>query len=419
MGLLQARANDMKTVVFIETNFSGLDAIRYCKENGYRAVLVTDSFDRFRRWFPSSVLYKLDLADQVVTVKNSNDIDEVRAALEKQVGTVDAILTFAEIRTLAVAKLCRALGLAGANPAAVEIAQDKHRFRQVLLERGVDTVKSTRVDSVEQLSTLQGQLTFPCFIKPLRGHSSIGSVLCRNASEFSSVTASLGQISEDWISRAFVAEDFLDGDLVSIEILTTGPKKHQVVGVADRDVIKDSIETGSSFPLVNQHREAVVSKACQALDAIGYEFGASHVEMMMTSTGPHLVEVNTRVGGSGHSVMLDLSTGRSIVGDCIELSLGSLVKKEPLYGFEQGAAWKCFVSQKVGTIKSMPSLEEIKGNAGVKEVWFHHETGDELTGLNSNFSWIVQVMCTGKDSHEAKSNAARAIDFVEAQTVIA
>lgn len=409
----------MKTVVFIETNFSGLDAIRYCKEKGYRAVLVTDSFDRFRRWFPSSVLYKLDLAAQVVTVKNSNDIDEVRTALQKQVGTIDAILTFAEIRTHAVARLSRELGLSGCNPAAVELAQDKHRFRQVLLEREADTVKSTRVDSFEQLAALKDQLTYPCFIKPLRGHSSIGSVLCRSASDFSDVLASLGQISEDWISRAFVVEDFLDGDLVSIEILTTGPRKHQVVGVADRDVIKDSIETGSSFPLVNKHRDAVVAKACRALDAIGYDFGASHVEMMVTRDGPHLVEVNTRVGGSGHSVMLDLSTGRSIVGDCVELCLGTLDKKDPLYGFEQGAAWKCFVSPKTGTIKSMPSLEEIKSKAGVKEVWFHHEPGDEVKGMDSNFSWILQVMCTGKDSLEAKSNAARAIEFVEAQTVIA
>lgn len=51
----------MKIVVFIETNFSGLDAIRYCREVGYKAILVTDSFERFRKWFPASVLHKLEL----------------------------------------------------------------------------------------------------------------------------------------------------------------------------------------------------------------------------------------------------------------------------------------------------------------------------------------------------------------------
>jgi len=200
--------------------------------------------------------------------------------------------------------------------------------------------------------------------------------------------------------------------------LTTAPGKHQVVGIADRDVIKGSIEIGASFPLVNEHRDAVIYKASQALDAIGYDFGPSHTEIIITDSGPHLVEVNTRVGGSGHSIMLDLSTSRSIVGDCIELCLGNLPDVEQLYHIEQGAAWKCFVSDAVGIITTMPSVEEIRSKTGVKEVWLHHELGDEIKDLNSNFSWIVQVMCIGRDQREAKRNAAAAIDFVAKHTVI-
>ncbi|MFC4160302.1 ATP-grasp domain-containing protein [Chitinimonas lacunae] len=409
----------MKTVVFIETNFSGLDAIRYCTEKGYRAVLVTDSFERFRKWFPASCLYKLDLAHMVIQVKNSNDFDEVRQTLQEKLESIDALLTFAEIRTKVAARLCKAFGLRGANLEAIEIAQDKHRFRQVLLERGADTVKSRRIEHISELATLRDQIEYPCFLKPLQGHSSIGAVVCEDASKVDAIVASLSGISEDWISSAFVVEDYLKGQLVSVEMLTTGPGQHQVVGVADRDVIKDSIEVGSSFPLLNEHREAVVRKASQALDAIGYHFGPSHTEIILTDSGPHLVEVNTRVGGSGHSVMLDLSTARSIVGDCIELCLGNLPDTSPLYGIKQGAAWKCFVSDAVGTITHLPTLEAIKRNPGVEEVWLHHEQGDEIKDLNSNYSWIVQVMCTGADQQEAKRNAARAIDFVAEHTVIA
>lgn len=408
----------MKTIVFIETNFSGLDAIRYCKEQGYRSVLVTDSVERFRKWFPASCLYKLDLADQVISVRNSNDFEEVLRILQGRVGSIDALLTFAEIRTNVVARLCRALGLRGSSVEAIEIAQDKHRFRQVLLERGADSVKCQKIDSIEQLLTLKERIDFPCFLKPVQGHSSIGAVVCHNESEINSIVTSHRHITEDWISQSFVVEDYLVGDLVSVEILTTGPGQHQIVGIADRDVIKDSIEIGSSFPLVNEHRDAIARKACLALDAIGYDFGASHVEVIVTDGGPHLVEVNTRVGGSGHSVMLDLSTDRSIVGDCIELCLGQLPETPQLYAPERGAAWKCFVSPVVGKIISMPSAKTIKRNPGVCEIWLHHEQGDEIKGLDSNFSWIVQVMCTGRDHKEAKLNAARAIDFVASHTLI-
>jgi biotin carboxylase len=408
----------MKTVVFIETNFSGLDAIRYCKENGHRSVLVTDNFERFRKWFPASCLHKLDLTDIVISVKNSNDFDEVLRALRQRLDSIDALMTFAEIRTRVAARLCKELGLRGANPDAIAVAQDKRRFRQVLLERGADTVQCHEIDRVELLPTLKGRINFPCFLKPVQGHSSIGAMACRSESEIESVVEALRKIEEDWISPAFVVEDYLEGELVSVEMLTVGPGEHHVVGVADRDVVKGSVEIGSSFPLVNEHREAVERKARQALDAIGYDFGPSHIEIMVTSTGPHLVEVNTRVGGSGHSVMLDLSTSRSIVGDCIELCLGTLPESDRMYRPVQGAAWKCFVSEATGTISSMPPVDAIKSHPGVEEVWLHHELGDEIHDLNSNYSWIVQVMCTGKDQQEARRNAARAIEFVAEHTVI-
>lgn len=409
----------MKTIVFIETNFSGLDAIVYCKEKGYRAVLVTDSLDRFRNWFPTSCLYKIELADIIISVSDSNDFEVVRNALTEHVESVDAILTFAEIRTHVTARLCRAFELPGANPEAIQIAQDKHRFRNTLLSKGADTVKSQKIERVDQLPAIAKRLNFPCFLKPVQGHSSIGAVVCHDAWHIDSVVESLKVIAEDWISRAFVVEDYLVGNLVSVEILTTGPGQHQIVGIADRDVINDAVEIGASFPLRDAHREAVERKACAALDAIGYDFGASHVEIMVTDDGPHLVEVNTRVGGSGHSIMLDLSTSRSIVGDCVELSLGQLEVPERLYGFEQGAAWKCFVSEAKGTIANLPSVDSIMLQPGVKEVWLHREEGDTIDDLNSNFSWIVQVMCTGRDQQEAKSNAASAIRYVAANTVIA
>lgn len=409
----------MKTVVFIETNFSGLDAIRYCNEVGYRSILVTDSFARFRKWFPAAVMYKLDLADLIVSVDDSNDFDQVRAALEGQVGQIDALLTFAEIRTAVTAKLCAHLGLRGTNPEAIAIAQDKHRFRQVLLERGADSVRAVRIEAAEELRSLAGKISFPCFLKPVQGHSSIGAMVCASETEIESVVARLSAISEDWISAAFVVEEFLIGDLVSVEMLTTAAGEHQLVGVSDRDVVHGSVEIGASFPLRNEHMHAVHAKACAALDAIGYDFGPSHIEIIVATDGPHLVEVNTRVGGSGHSIMLDLASGRSIVGDCIELCLGRLVLQRQIYDPQQGAAWKCLVSEAEGVLTNLPSVDAIKHSfPSVTEVWLHHDVGDQIDGTQSNYSWVLQVMCVGRDQQEAKRNAAQAIEFVSQRTVI-
>jgi biotin carboxylase len=408
----------MKTIVFIETNFSGLDAITYCKEKGYRSVLVTDSRERFKKWFPACCLYKVDLVDQIISFNDSNDQEEVMAALKK-LDFIDAVLTFAEIRTRVTALICQALKLPGSDVEAIEIAQDKYRFRQVMKTQGVDNVQHKLLNNPQQLDDIKNQLNYPVFLKPTQGHSSIGATVCHELADIDSVIKRLSVISEDWISESYVVEDYLDGSLISIEILTTGKGVHQIIGISDRDVVHDSIEIGASFPLLDFHRQKIEQKACAALDAIGYTFGPSHVEIIVTSNEVHLVEINTRVGGSGHSIMLELSTGRSITGDYIELCLGQLDINTPLYEHQQGAAWHCFVSEKTGSVQSLPKVDEVKQLTGVKEVWLHHKEGDEISSLNSNYSWIIQVMCSGSDQREAKKNAKKAIDYIAVNAVIA
>jgi biotin carboxylase len=409
----------MKTIVFIETNFSGLDAIRYCSENGYHSILITDNLARFKKWFPASCLYKLEMANEIITVNNSNDFEALRDILTKRVEKIDAILTFAEIRTAITARLCMHFDLRGTDPTAIEMAQDKYFFRKVMLEKGVDTVKAKRIESVDQLRSVKNSLSFPCFLKPTQGHSSIGAIACMKESDIEAVIAKLETVSEDWISSDYVIEDYLSGRLVSIEMLTVGPGDHLLVGISDRDVIQDSVEIGASFPLIDEHLEEIQTIARCALDAIGYNFGPSHIEIILSDTGPHLVELNSRVGGSGHNVMLDLSTERSIVGDCIELCLDNLPKTRPLYQPVQGAAWRCLVSDTIGTLASLPSIEAIKHSfSSVREVWFHHEIGSHIGVIDSNYSWIVQVMCVGRDQQEAKKNASQVINYISQRIVI-
>ena len=409
----------MATVVFIETNFSGLEAILYCKAKGYRTVLLSDSVERFRKWFPESTMHILDEVDQLISVPNSNDFEAVAEILQRNVGKFDALLTFAEIRTLVTAKLAKHFGLPGANPEAIKLAQDKFTFRKLLMAKGVDDVQCQLINNAKELLDIKNDIRYPCFLKPVQGHSSIGAVVCKTIDDVERISTELSAIKEDWISAAFVVEDYLEGNLYSVEVLTTAPGKHHVVGISDRDVVNDCVEVGASFPFSSPLSESIERKACAALDAIDYTFGPSHIEIIVQNGKPHLVEVNVRVGGSGHSFMLALATSRSIVGDCIELCLGNLNTENKIYEHTQGAAWKCYVSEQIGFIKNLPSEDEIKSKFNVEHVWLHRQVGDEVSTLNSNYNWIIQVMCRGKDREEAKQNAGSIISYIEQQTVIA
>lgn len=410
----------MQKVVMVESNFTGLDAIEKYKSEGYWVVYLTDDPTRADKWFPNSEKWKLGLVDEVIVVEDSNDFDELRRVLEDLHGGVDVLLTFAEIRTAVVALLCQALGLPGASPSAVAIAQNKHMTREMLRQSHVDTVMSTPLSKISELIERAPEFDYPVFIKPSRGHSSIGAVECRDVGDVERVVARLEEVGEDWISTEYVVETLLEGNLVSVEILTVGAGQHHVVGVSDRDVVNGMVEIGASFPMQDARSLRAAEKACEMLDAIGFDFGASHVEMMIAPDGaPHLVEINTRVGGSGHSRMLDIATGESIVGDCLDLCLGKLRKDDPLYASEKGAAWMCLISPFAGRIVSSATAEEIiEANEGVEDIWFHREPGDEVGAPDSNYSWIVQVLCSGQTRDEAKRNADRAIEFVRVRTKI-
>ncbi len=57
----------------------------------------------------------------------------------------------------------------------------------------------------------------------------------------------------------------------------------------------------------------LVEFAAAALDAVGFRFGAAHVEIMLTARGPRLVEVNSRLAGAGVPVYCRVATGDSQV----------------------------------------------------------------------------------------------------------
>lgn len=408
----------MKHIVFIETNFSGLEAIQYCHAKGYQTYLITDSLERFERWFPESDLKRLDLVSKIISISDSNNESEILQVISEQIKHVDAVITFAEIRTKITAKIAGQLGLSGTNPKAIETAQNKSVFRQVLAQHNVDTVWCKEIHSSSMLDIEKLKLDYPCFVKPIYGHSSIGAKICATPLEIAQVVKSLASTDEDCISTSVVAEEYLQGPLLSVEVLTKSAGIHEVVGIADREVLHGSIEIGASFPLQHPDATIIKQKACDALDAIGYDFGASHIELIMTSTGPHLVEINSRVGGSGHSIMLDLATNRSIVGDVVELYLGQLEEHSPLYEPSSGAAWQCFVTEMPGLIRKLPSFEEMIKNPQLHQIWYHHIEGDEISALNSNFNWIIQVMCTGDNQIQAKEHAKAAIAYVQENAII-
>jgi len=117
--------------------------------------------------------------------------------------------------------------------------------------------------------------------------------------------------------------------------------------------------------------------------------------------------------------MMDLATGRSIVGDCIECSLGNLEFDENLYSNKKmGASWQCFVPNKEGIIKKLPNIEILQKMKDITNVWFHYQENEKVEDLKSNFSWVVQVMAQGENREAAKFNALTCINYIRENSLV-
>jgi biotin carboxylase len=61
------------------------------------------------------------------------------------------------------------------------------------------------------------------------------------------------------------------------------------------------------------HVPELIAYVRKALDALGFRFGPAHTEVMLTAEGPRLIEVNSRIAGSGMAAAAELATGDNAV----------------------------------------------------------------------------------------------------------
>lgn len=79
---------------------------------------------------------------------------------------------------------------------------------------------------------------------------------------------------------------------------------------------------GSCFPSDRHDTAAILDYAFRVLDAIGFDFGASYIEMIVAADGPCLVEVNPRLVSAQIPFQMGYALERSIYADLINLHLG-------------------------------------------------------------------------------------------------
>lgn len=244
-----------------------------------------------------------------ISIFDTDDIVEVCRRLK-----VDGVVSTASEETaLSAAIVAQRLGLNTTSPDVIRLVQDKSKVRE--LTQNIEGLSKPKVFNLKD-----GEIQFPCVVKPIKGSAKRGVVFCENENELASsieYSKSAGQ--------PVMAEEYIAGAEYSVETISY-EGVHEIVQVT-RKVTTGfphfvELEHHQPAHLTEETKERLHKIISEILTAVGISDGASHVEIKIDGDKIYLIEINPRGGGDHISdTLVGLSTDCDYLRDMILVAL--------------------------------------------------------------------------------------------------
>lgn len=316
---------------------------------------------------------------------------------------------FGELGCAAAAEVNRRMGWPGNPPEALAAFKDKARLRAAVGDRAGTPVAHLTCARKSEVLPAAEHIGFPCVVKPVDGTGSSGVCHLRDreaAEQFLAATP-------EFITPHLV-EEFLAGTEYSVEAASS-PAGHRILAVTEKWTTgaPHFVETGHTLPvpLDPGTAEAVAALVTAVLDAVGYRYGPSHTEVMLTADGPRLIESHGRPGGDRISDMLDLALGEDVFAQAIAavhgLELPVTAPRKQLAGIR-------FVTFDRMVPLHGISTELVASLPGVAEVHISVPAGERPPQIRKSGDRHAFVVATGATRDVLEGNLARAVRTLSA-----
>jgi len=354
-------------------------------------------------------------------------LEEIKKIGSSGLADIDAIATVVELSVAAAARLAEALGLPGPLPAAVDRARDKRCTRASLRDAGLPTPAFDQITCKEDLSQAAKVVGFPAVLKPVSGAASLGvkkvsseaellTAYVEVVTELRSLVVCSGALVKDdgqtgnvqadsVIGTTFLLEQYLDGPEVDVDVvMSEGEWRYAAVSDNGPTLEPYFNETWAVSPslLPRAQQQELRELAVNCVKALGFRDGVFHVECKYTSKGPHLIEVNARMGGGPVHATNLRTWGVDLVDETILAAVGipsrPYVPRQPL---------ECIANSdvntlKTGMLKNLNFLQPLKDREGVVSFSPHVRTGDRVTGPADGLpTWLVEIVVSRSTPEEA------------------
>jgi hypothetical protein len=153
----------------------------------------------------------------------------------------------------------------------------------------------------------------------------------------------------------------------------------------------------------------------QVLDAVGIRNGCGHSEVVLTPTGPRLLEVAARPAGGGHQLISELATGDNHILRTVAHRARSEFR--PGYRLVQYVRGVFISAPRAGVWRNAEVFAEVESLKTYHAKNFPHGTGDRVPATDDLFTFLAWVILVGPDE-DALDGDYRQIKEWERQIVI-
>ncbi len=306
-----------------EFDYSGVQACKALKEEGYQVVLVNSN--------PATIMTDPEFADRTYVEPITPEVIEKIIAREKP----DAVLPTLGGQTAlnAAMELHRSgalerLGtkLIGAKADAIERGEDRLLFKQTMLDIGLDVAQSGVAHDLEEARAVGAQIgRYPLIIRPAYTLGGSGGGIAYNREEFEEIVARGLDLSP--VKEVLIEESLLGWKEFEIEVMRDRADNCVVIcSIENFDPMGvhtgDSITVAPIQTLTDKEYQAMRDASFAVIRAIGVETGGSNIQFAVCpKTGRMVViEMNPRVSRS--SALASKATGFPIAKIAAKLAVG-------------------------------------------------------------------------------------------------
>jgi len=386
-----------------EFDYSGAQACKALKEEGYRVILVNSN--------PATIMTDPDLADatyiEPIQWKIVSKIIEKERpdALLPTMGGQTALNCALDLDKQGILSKYNVL-LIGASKEAIDKAEDRQQFKMAMSKIGLSSAKSAIAHSLEEAFQVQASIGYPAVIRPSFTMGGSGSGIAYNQEEFISICERGFDASPT--KELLIEESLLGWKEYEMEVVRDS-KDNCIIICSIENLDPMGVHTGDSITvapaqtLTDKEYQIMRTASIDVLREIGVDTGGSNVQFAINPDDGRMVviEMNPRVSRS--SALASKATGFPIAKIAAKLAVGYTLDEldNDITGGQTPASFEPAIDYVVTKIPRFAFEKFPKANSN----------------LTTQMKSVGEVMAIGRTFQESFQKALRGLE-VEADGLV-